>query len=183
MNPENYIRNKLYRAGMVGGGVLFGLAFLEPVLAAVSPFLPLIAAVLTGLMSGLVVRGIFNLAVNTKLNQSYRYSETGARAGGASAGTGSGSAAPGGQQPRKPEQGAGQEPPKREPPPPPPDSKVMYRKILGLSEQYTMDELKAAYRDCAAKFHPDRYVNASERERRRAEEMMKNINEAYHGLL
>jgi DnaJ-class molecular chaperone len=58
----------------------------------------------------------------------------------------------------------------------------MYRKILGLGEHYTADELKAAYRDCAAKFHPDRYVNASERERLRAEEMMKNINEAYHGL-
>ena len=60
---------------------------------------------------------------------------------------------------------------------------MMYRKILGLGEHYTADELKAAYRDCAAKFHPDRYVNADERERRRAEEMMKNINEAYHGLL
>ena len=59
----------------------------------------------------------------------------------------------------------------------------MYRKILGLGERYTLEELKAAYRDCAAKFHPDRYANASEGERRRAEEMMKNINEAYHALL
>jgi hypothetical protein len=179
MNAENYVRNKLYRAGMVGGGVLFGLSFLEPVLAAVSPFLPLIAAVLTGLIIGLTVRGIFNLAVNTRLNQSYRYSDT----GGASAGTGGENTASSGRQPRKPQQRAGQNPPKREPPPPPPDSKVMYRKILGLGERYTVDELKAAYRDCAAKFHPDRYVKVSERERRRAEEMMKNINEAYHGLL
>jgi hypothetical protein len=104
MNPENYVRNKLYRAGMVGGGVLFGLSFLEPVLAAISPFLPLIAAVLTGLITGLVVRGIFNFAVHTRLNQSYRYSANGAGAGGASTGTGSGNTASGGQQFRKPKQ-------------------------------------------------------------------------------
>jgi hypothetical protein len=182
MNTDNYIRNKLYRAGLAAGGLVFGLAVLEPVLGAVSPFLPLIAAVLTGLITGLVVRGIFTLAVNTKLNQSYRYSGSGAYPGGASAETGGENTAPSGRQARKPEQRAGQEPPKREPPPPPPDSKVMYRKILGLGEGYTVGELKAAYRDCAAKFHPDRYVNANERERRRAEEMMKNINEAYHAL-
>ncbi|MDR2476205.1 MAG: J domain-containing protein [Treponema sp.] len=168
MNTENYLQKKLYRAGLTAGGVMFGISFLEPVLAAVSPFLPLIAAVLTGLISGLVVKGIFNLAVNTRLNQSYRYSANDSASGG--------SAASRGQQTRKPKQHAGQEPP-------PPDPKVMYRKILGLGERYTLDELKAAYRDCAAKFHPDRYVNASERERRRAEEMMKNINEAYHALL
>jgi hypothetical protein len=124
---------------------MFALIFLEPVLAAISLFLPLITAVLTGLITGLVVKGIFNHAVNTKLNQSYRYSANGAR-------TGSGRAASSRQQTRKPKQGAEQEPPKRRPPP---DSKVMYRKILGLDEHYTVDKLKAAYRDCAAKFHPD----------------------------
>ncbi|MDR2490045.1 MAG: J domain-containing protein [Spirochaetaceae bacterium] len=181
MNPVDQMQKKLYRAGMVGGGLLIGFSFLEPVLAAVSPFLPLIAAVLSGLITGLVVKGIFNFAVNTKLNQSYRYSDNDAGSG-----TGGGSAAASGQRTQKPKQRAEEEPPRREPPPrppPSPDSRVLYRKILGLGEQYTPDELKAAYRDCATKFHPDRYVNASERERRRAEEMMKNINEAYHALL
>ena len=176
MSASDQIQKKLYRAGMIGGGVLFGLTFLEPVLAAVSPFLPLIASVLTGLITGMVVKGIFNFAVNKKLNQSYRYSENGASTGGASST----------KQTPKTKQRAKQAPPRQEPPPPPtpppPDLRVMYRKILGLGEQYTADELKAAYRDSAAKFHPDHYVNASENKRRHAEEMMKNINEAYHAL-
>jgi hypothetical protein len=164
-NTPGGIYNKLYRMGFAAGGVILGLAFLGPVFAAAAPFLPLIAAILAGLFAGLLTRGIFNAMVNKKLNRSYRHSA------GPSA------------DPSAADASAGQEPPKREPPPPPPESKVMYRKLLGLDETYTQNELKAAYRDCAAKFHPDRYVNADERERRRAEEMMKNINEAYHALL
>jgi hypothetical protein len=171
MNTDNYLRNKFYRAGLAGGGALFALSCLGPVFEKAAPFLPLIVTVVAALAAGLLVKAVFNALVNNRINQSYRHS------------AGGGSGAPGGQQPRQPKPGAGQAPPKHEPPPPPPDSKVMYRKILGLGEGYTADELKAAYRDCAAKFHPDRYVNASEGERRRAEEMMKNINEAYHALL
>ena len=178
MSAPNQLRNKLYRAGMAGGGILLGLAFLEPVFAAIAPFLPLIITVLAVFFTGLLIRAVFNAMVNRKINKGYRHS-----GGGNTSGNG---AASGGRQARQTKERVEEEPPRREPPPPPPpppDSTVMYRKILGLGERYTIDELKAAYRDCAAKFHPDRYSNASEGERRRAEEMMKNINEAYHALL
>jgi DnaJ-domain-containing protein 1 len=57
-----------------------------------------------------------------------------------------------------------------------------YRKLLGLNEPFTQNELKAAYRICAVKYHPDQYVNADSRERQHAEDIMKQINEAYEYL-
>lgn len=52
---------------------------------------------------------------------------------------------------------------------------------LGLREGATFADAKAAYRALVKKWHPDRFANAP-RERERAEERMKRINEAYGWL-
>ena len=54
-----------------------------------------------------------------------------------------------------------------------------YRKLLGLNEQFTQKELKESYRRCAVKYHPDQYANADSQERQHAEDIMRQINDAY----
>jgi len=49
------------------------------------------------------------------------------------------------------------------------------RRLLGLQETATLDEIKDAYRQLSLKFHPDRL---QEGEKEKAEEMMKKINQA-----
>ncbi len=50
-------------------------------------------------------------------------------------------------------------------------------KVLGVSRDATDDEIKAAYRALAKKYHPDNYVNNPLSDL--VEEKMKEINEAY----
>ncbi len=50
-------------------------------------------------------------------------------------------------------------------------------KILGVNPNATDDEIKAAYRQLAKKYHPDNYVNNPLKDL--ADEKMKEINEAY----
>lgn len=57
-----------------------------------------------------------------------------------------------------------------------------YYEILGVSKTATSDELKAAYRKLAKKYHPDVYANASEQEKKDAEAKFKDINHAYEVL-
>lgn len=57
-----------------------------------------------------------------------------------------------------------------------------YYEILGVSKTATADELKAAYRKLAKKYHPDVYANASEAEKKDAEAKFKDINHAYEVL-
>lgn len=52
-----------------------------------------------------------------------------------------------------------------------------YRKILGVSEKATTDEIKSAYRKLAKKYHPD--TNSSDPE---AERKFKEVNEAFQHL-
>ena len=49
--------------------------------------------------------------------------------------------------------------------------------VLGVSRTATDDEIKAAYREMARKYHPDNYVNSPLSDL--AEEKMKEVNEAY----
>jgi preprotein translocase subunit Sec63 len=50
------------------------------------------------------------------------------------------------------------------------------RKILGLNEEATLEEIKEAYHKKAKKFHPDKYPHEKRKE---CEEMTKKLNEAY----
>jgi len=49
--------------------------------------------------------------------------------------------------------------------------------VLGIRSDATDDEIKAAYREMARKYHPDNYVNSPLSDL--AEEKMKEVNEAY----
>jgi tetratricopeptide (TPR) repeat protein len=59
---------------------------------------------------------------------------------------------------------------------------LFYRKLLGLNDHFTKQELKEAYRQCAGKYHPDLYVNAPAHEKQHTLDIMKQINEAYEYL-
>ncbi|WP_291255327.1 DnaJ domain-containing protein [Fusobacterium sp.] len=51
--------------------------------------------------------------------------------------------------------------------------------ILGVSSTATKDEIKKRYRECAKKYHPDRFATASEGEKQKAEKLFRDINDAY----
>ena len=57
-----------------------------------------------------------------------------------------------------------------------------YYEVLGLSKNASESEIKKAYRKAAMKYHPDKFSNSSEAEKKEAEEKFKEINEAYEIL-
>ncbi|MBQ7652972.1 MAG: molecular chaperone DnaJ [Clostridia bacterium] len=57
-----------------------------------------------------------------------------------------------------------------------------YYEILGVSKDAKDEEIKAAYRSLAKKYHPDLYSTKSEAEKKAAEEKFKEINHAYQVL-
>lgn len=57
-----------------------------------------------------------------------------------------------------------------------------YYKTLGVAENATDDEIKKAYRSGAIKWHPDRWVNGTDEEKKTAEDNFKKLNEAYSVL-
>lgn len=54
-------------------------------------------------------------------------------------------------------------------------------KVLGVSEDATQDEIRAAYRELVKKYHPDQYANNPLSDL--AQEKLKEINQAYDMLM
>ena len=54
-----------------------------------------------------------------------------------------------------------------------------YYKTLGVAENASQEEIKSAYRKLALKWHPDRWVNGTEEEKKKAEDEFKKVAEAY----
>lgn len=63
------------------------------------------------------------------------------------------------------------------------DNPNRYYSILGVSKNVTKEDLKKAYYELVKKYHPDKFENSSKKEKEKAENMMKDINEAYEYLM
>lgn len=57
-----------------------------------------------------------------------------------------------------------------------------YYEVLGIQKGASEDDIKQAYRKAALKWHPDRWVNGSDAEKKTAEEKFKEASEAYSVL-
>jgi hypothetical protein len=56
------------------------------------------------------------------------------------------------------------------------------RRLLGVAANSTRDQIRAAYRQLAGRYHPDRHATQGDQQRRFATERMASINEAYRLL-
>ena len=63
------------------------------------------------------------------------------------------------------------------------DNPNRYYAILGVNKNIAKDELKKVYYKLVKKYHPDKFENSSKEEKEKAENMMKDINEAYGYLM
>ena len=59
---------------------------------------------------------------------------------------------------------------------------VDFYQILGVSKDATEDNIRKAYRKCAAQWHPDKFASKSDAEKKEAEEHFKQIGAAYECL-
>ena len=60
---------------------------------------------------------------------------------------------------------------------------MKYYPVLRLQSDASEEEIKAARRDLAQIYHPDRFGAMSVRLRQRAEERLKEVNEAYAHII
>ena len=167
------IQSAFYRLAFLGGGAAFTYVYLEEF---ISPFIPLIVTIAGSLIAGLLVRFIFICLFNRKLNVAYRYTnpQTNTRNNTqTTTQTQSQHNRVYKTQGRTASRGSANTPP---------DSLSLYRNLLGLGPHFTGEELKAAYHNAAAMYHPDRYASSTKRDRENAEDLMKKVNEAYQCL-
>lgn len=61
-------------------------------------------------------------------------------------------------------------------------SKRDFYEVLGIDKNASESEIKKAYRKLAMKYHPDKFSNASDKEKEEAEHKFKEINDAYQVL-
>jgi hypothetical protein len=170
MKTASRLQNGVSRLAFLGFSSVLAYAFLEEF---ISPFIPLIITVLASLISGFLVRAIFVQLLNKRLFSAYRYT---------SADTNRQTTQNRADSYATSNERANSERINRADPFSPPDSLSLYRNLLGLGPRFTSEELKAAYRGCAAMYHPDRYASSSRDERQNAEDLMKKVNEAYERL-
>mmetsp|Transcript_34480 Transcript_34480/g.103125 ORF Transcript_34480/g.103125 Transcript_34480/m.103125 type:complete len:547 (-) Transcript_34480:525-2165(-) len=57
-----------------------------------------------------------------------------------------------------------------------------FYKLLGVSRDATESEIKKGYRKLALKWHPDRHSNSTEEEKKKAEQVFRDVNLAYEVL-
>ena len=57
-----------------------------------------------------------------------------------------------------------------------------YYHFLGIAETASAEEMRRRYHILAMKWHPDRHIGSSEKERKQAEAYMKRLTRAYHVL-
>jgi len=57
-----------------------------------------------------------------------------------------------------------------------------YYDILGVKRDASQDDIKKAFRKLSVKWHPDKWANSSEEEKKKAEDNFKKISEAYNTL-
>jgi len=62
------------------------------------------------------------------------------------------------------------------------ENKRDYYEVLGISKDASADDIKSAYRKMALKWHPDRWVDGTDAEKKTAEEKFKEASEAYSVL-
>jgi len=60
---------------------------------------------------------------------------------------------------------------------------VGYRKLLGVSENAQLQELKLVYRNLMKEWHPDKFQDVTDEEKHLADAKSKHIIEAYHFLV
>ena len=57
-----------------------------------------------------------------------------------------------------------------------------YYDILGVKKDASKDDIRRAFKKLSVKYHPDKHINDSEEDKKKAEEKFKEINEAYEVL-
>jgi hypothetical protein len=171
MRTASRLQNGVSRLAFLGFSSVLAYAFLEEF---ISPFIPLIVTVLISLISGFLVRAIFVQLLNKRLFSAYRYTNTNTNKQSVHSRTNNTDTTS--------NEKINHERINRADPFAPPDPFSLYRNLLGLGQRFTSEELKAAYRNCAAMYHPDRYASSSRDERQNAEDLMKKVNEAYERL-